>query len=149
LNKTSHSICLLLAAAGSLLSACVAHGANPSVVLDGHRFSVEIAADVASQERGLMFRDSMPADHGMLFVFDSDAVRTFWMKNTHIPLDILYFDHNRKLVSVQRRVPPCLDSGNNCPVYPSSGPAQYVLELNAGMADKLNVEPGDVLEVNR
>jgi uncharacterized membrane protein (UPF0127 family) len=138
---------LLLAGANSLLSACVAHGSSPSVVLDGHRFIVEIAADPASQERGLMFRDSMPADHGMLFVFDSNDLRMFWMKNTHIPLDILYFDHERKLVSVQRRVPPCLNGGNNCPVYPSAGPAQYVLELNAGMADKLNVEPGDVLEM--
>ena len=69
------------------------------------------------------------------------------MKNTHIPLDILYFDQNYKLVSVQERVPPC--RSDPCAHYPSAGPAQYVLELNAGSADKLGVKPGDVLTVTR
>lgn len=131
------------------LSACAARASGPYVELKGHRYQIEIAADETARERGLMFRESMPADHGMLFVFDDTQVRTFWMKNTHIPLDILYFDQNYKLVSVQQRVPPCLDSGNNCPVYPSEGAAQYVLELNAGTADKLGVKPGDVLGVHR
>ncbi|MBS0557835.1 MAG: DUF192 domain-containing protein [Proteobacteria bacterium] len=131
------------------LAACSAHAAGPYVVLDGHRFQIEVAADDPSRERGLMFRESMPADHGMLFIFDDAQVRTFWMKNTHIPLDILYFDQNYKLVSVQQRVPPCLNSGNNCPVYPSEGDARYVLELNAGMAGKLGIKPGDVLSVHR
>lgn len=131
------------------LSACAARASGPWAELKGQRFQIEIAADEASRERGLMFRDSMPADHGMLFVFDDAQVRTFWMKNTHIPLDILYFDQNYKLVSVQQRVPPCLDSGNNCPVYPSEDAAQYVLELNAGAADKLGVKPGDALAVHR
>ena len=131
------------------LSACVARASGPYVELDGHRFQIEIAADEASRERGLMFRESMPSDHGMLFVFDDAQVRTFWMKNTHIPLDILYFDQNYKLVSVQRRVPPCLNSGNNCPGYPSEGEARYALELNAGMADKFGVKAGDVLAVHR
>lgn len=140
-----HPLLLLLAGLG----ACSARASGSSVSLDGHRFRVEIAADEAARERGLMFRESLPADRGMLFVFEQPDVRTFWMKNTHIPLDILYFDQNYKLVSVQRRVPSCLDSGNNCPVYPSAGPAQYVLELNAGMADKLDVSPGDVLSVSR
>ncbi|HTI96948.1 MAG TPA: DUF192 domain-containing protein [Rudaea sp.] len=131
------------------LGACTARASGPYVELDGHRFQIEIAADEASRERGLMFRESMPADHGMLFVFDDAQVRTFWMKNTHIPLDILYFDQNYKLVSAQQRVPPCLNSGNNCPGYPSEGAAQYVLELNAGMADKLGIKPGDALAVHR
>ncbi|MGH8090843.1 MAG: DUF192 domain-containing protein [Rudaea sp.] len=131
------------------LGACAARASGPYVELDGHRFQIEIAADEASRERGLMFRENMPADHGMLFVFDDTQVRTFWMKNTHIPLDILYFDQNYKLVSVQQRVPPCLNSGNNCPGYPSEGAAQYVLELNAGMADKLGIKPGDALAVHR
>jgi uncharacterized membrane protein (UPF0127 family) len=148
-NLFRHPALLLVVCLDGGLGACMAHASGPSVSLDGHRFSIEIAADEASRERGLMFRETMPADHGMLFVFDRPDVRTFWMKNTHIPLDILYFDQNYKLVSVQRRVPPCLDSGNNCPVYPSAGPAQYVLELNAGMADKLDVNPGDVLSVSR
>lgn len=136
-------------ALASTLSACAAHASGPWAELKGHRFQIEIATDEAARERGLMFRESMPADHGMLFVFDKADVRTFWMKNTHIPLDILYFDRNYKLVSAQDRVPPCLNAGNNCPVYPSTGPAQYVLELNAGLADKLGVKPGDALSVHR
>lgn len=131
------------------LSACAAQASGPYVELKGHRYQIEIAADEAARERGLMFRESMPADHGMLFVFDDAQVRMFWMKNTHIPLDILYFDQNYKLVSVKQRVPPCLDSGNNCPGYPSEGAAQYVLELNAGTADKIGVKPGDALDVHR
>jgi uncharacterized membrane protein (UPF0127 family) len=134
---------------GISLGACVGHAATPSVELKGQRFEIEIAADDASRERGLMFRDSMPADHGMLFVFDRADVQTFWMKNTYIPLDILYFDKNYKFVSVSARTPPCHSMLNDCPTYPSGGPAQYVLELNAGTADKLGVKPGDELKVTR
>jgi uncharacterized protein len=129
------------------LSACGAQASGPSVELKGQHFDVEIAADDATRERGLMFRDSMDPGHGMLFLFDRAMPQNFWMKNTHIPLDILYFDEKYKLVSVQQRVPPCHDAGNNCPVYSSNGPAQYVLELNAGVADKLGVKAGDKLEV--
>jgi uncharacterized membrane protein (UPF0127 family) len=131
------------------LYACAAHVAGPSVELKGKHFDIEIAADDASRERGLMFRDTMPADHGMLFLFERPAMQTFWMKNTHIPLDILYFDQNYKLVNVQPRVPPCHSAGNDCTGYPSRAPAQYVLELNAGVADKLGVKEGDELKVTR
>ena len=131
------------------LGACAARAAGPSVELKGKHFDIEIAGDDASRTRGLMFRDAMPADHGMLFLFDEMQPRVFWMKNTHIPLDILYFDKNYKLVSMQQRVPPCRSAGNDCPQYPSTGPAQYVLELNAGVADKLGVKEGDELKVTR
>lgn len=148
-NRFSRSAAMFGMCAALGLSACAAHASGPYVVLDGHRFRIEIAADEPSRERGLMFRENMPADHGMLFIFDDAQVRTFWMKNTPLPLDILYFDQDYKLVSVQQRVPSCLNSGNNCPVYPSDGAAQYVLELNAGTADKIGVKPGDVLSVHR
>ena len=137
----------------ALLALCaylpILFAAEPSAELKGHRYSLELALDPASQERGLMFRDDMPADHGMLFVFDHPAMQTFWMKNCRMPLDILYFDQNYKLVSVQERVPPCRSAINDCPVYPSAGPAQYVLELNAGTAEKIGVKTGDALTVTR
>jgi len=129
------------------LDACSVRASGPSAQLKGQRFDIEIAADDAARARGLMFRDSMPADHGMLFLFDNMQPRVFWMKNTHIPLDILYFDQEYKLVSVQQRVPPC--RSEPCAQYPSTGPAQYVLELNAGAAEKLGVKPGDKLTVTR
>jgi uncharacterized protein len=130
-----------------VLTACATQAAGPSVELKGHRFDVEVVADEASRERGLMFRETMAPDHGMLFLFDDSNVQSFWMKNTLIPLDILYFDKNHQLVSMQQRVPPC--RSDPCAVYPSTGPAQFVLELNAGVADKLGVKPGDELKITR
>jgi uncharacterized membrane protein (UPF0127 family) len=136
---------LVACALASTLTACAASG--PSVELKGHRFAIEIAADDAARARGLMFRDQMPADHGMLFLFDNSQPRVFWMKDTHIPLDILFFDQDYKLVSMQQRVPPC--RSDPCAQYASDGPAQYVLELNSGTADKLGVKAGDKLTVTR
>ncbi len=95
--------------------------------------------------RGLMFRDQMAADHGMLFIHDREEMQAYWMKNTRIALDILYFDSQRRLVSQQRDVPPC-SAGDMCPPYPSGGPARYVLELNAGQAEKLQLKDGTELK---
>ena len=127
--------CLMLALAG-----CASAG-GPWVELAGHRYGVEIADDDAERERGLMFRDELAADRGMLFIHDRQEPQSYWMKNTRIPLDILYFDNARKLVSQQRDVPPCT-LGDACPPYPSDAPARYVLELNAGEAARLNLHDG-------
>lgn len=131
----------------SLSAACAdapAHSRSggAAVVLHGHRISVEIAADDLSRAHGLMDRTSMPADHGMLFVFPSSAVQTFWMKDTLIPLDMLFLDAHRKVVTLLPRVPPC--KADPCPIYPSTQPARYVLELNGGEAAKLGVREGDI-----
>ena len=127
-----------------MLVSCVACASgDPSVVLGGERFKVEIADTQQKQALGLMFRDSMPADEGMIFLFPNEAPRSFWMKNTRIPLDIMYFDKNLKMVSISANTPPCRVS--RCPSYPSSKPAMYVLELNAGIASELGVGPGDSL----
>jgi uncharacterized membrane protein (UPF0127 family) len=125
-------------------AACATASDGRWVELRGHRFVVEVADDEPERQRGLMFRDALPEDHGMVFIHDLEAPQAYWMKNTKIPLDILYFDHARKLVSVQRDVPPC-SLGDRCPPFASEGPALYVLELNAGTAASLGVQPGDVL----
>lgn len=135
----SRTLAALLVFAGC--AAC-ASGA-PYVELKGQRFSVEIADDQEKQALGLMFRRSMPEDHGMLFIFPAEAPRSFWMKNTRIPLDIMYFSSELRLVSVAENAQPCRTE--RCPAYPSAGPAQYVLELNAGKASELGVEAGDPL----
>jgi uncharacterized membrane protein (UPF0127 family) len=111
------------------------------VELGGQRYDVEIADDDAERARGLMFRDSLAAGHGMLFVHEREEPQSYWMKNTRIPLDILYFDDARTLVSQQRDVPPC-SLGDACPPYPSDAPARYVLELNAGEAARLGLRDG-------
>ncbi|WP_266183894.1 DUF192 domain-containing protein [Dyella humicola] len=117
----------------------------PAVQLHGKRFTTEFATNNASRERGLMMRTELAADHSMLFVFPEDDQRWFWMKNTLIPLDILYFDGHRKLVSVQANVPPC--KADPCPSYPSDLPARYVLELAGGTAAKIGVQVGDELTI--
>ena len=134
-----------LAAASLCACATASGGGDAWVELKGKRFEVEIADDAAERERGLMFRDEMAADHGMIFVHDAEETQSYWMKNTKIPLDILYFDHARKFVSVAH-APPC-SLGDNCPPFPSEGPALYVLELNAGTAEQLGVKPGDELKL--
>lgn len=127
------------------LSGCASHDA-PWVELRGRRFLVEVAADDATQARGLMFRDSLAEDRGMLFIFERDEPRAFWMKNTRIPLDILYFDSGRRLVSIAAGVPACTTP--QCPSYPSEEPARYTLELVAGMAKQLRAARGDELLID-
>lgn len=111
------------------------------VELAGQRIHVELALTEPQRQQGLMFRESLPERQGMLFVFERPQPLAFWMKNTLIPLDILYFDADRRLVSVSRDVPPCKSA--YCPSYPSAGPALYTLELNAGQAAALGVKRGD------
>lgn len=127
-----------------MMVACTACASSePSVELGGKTFKVEIADTAEKQALGLMFRDSMPDDEGMIFIFPNESLRSFWMKNTRIPLDIMYFDKDLKMVSISADTPPCRVS--RCPSYPSAGPAMYVLELNAGKASELGVGPGDEL----
>ncbi len=140
---------LLLALA---CSACVAapsqveqSDGTHSVVLDQHTFSVELATTAKMRAHGLMDRDHLADNHGMLFVFAQQQPQAFWMKDTLIPLDILFFDKDRKLVSMQLNVPPC--KMMPCPTYPSSKPALYVLELPAGTAVAIGASVGDVMTI--
>ncbi|WP_149196228.1 DUF192 domain-containing protein [Luteimonas suaedae] len=133
-------VCLLL-----LATACASAG-ETWVELAGERYAVEIADTEEARARGLMFRDVLAAGTGMLFIHDREAPQAYWMKNTRIPLDILYFDNGLRLVSQQRDVPPCT-SGIGCPSYPSRAPARYVLELNAGEAARLELREGAELRL--
>ncbi len=131
---------------GLLLVSGCATGQDTWVEIGGKRYAVEVADDNEERARGLMFRDELPADRGMLFVHDREEPLAYWMKNTKIPLDILYFDTQRRLVAQQRDVPPCT-LGDGCPPYPSQAPARYVLELNAGQAEQLKLQVGDELRL--
>lgn len=104
-------------------------------------FTFEIANTDSTRMRGLMKRDSMPADHGMIFVFPDEAERSFWMRDTRFPLDILFVDASGKVVSVRAMKPYDLSS------TPSDGPAKYAIELNAGAAERAGVKAGDVLGI--
>ena len=134
---------VLLPLLACAMSGC-AGASQPWVESAGQRYAVELADDDAERARGLMFRDAMADDRGILFIHDAQEPQAYWMKNTRIALDILYFDNDRKLVSQQRGVPPC-SLGDACPSYPSNAPARYVLELNAGQAEKLKLQDGATL----
>lgn len=123
-----------------------ASGRGDWVELAGQRYTVEIADDDAERARGLMFRDALGEGTGMLFIHERTEPQAYWMKNTRIALDILYFDDDLKLVSQQRDVPPC-SAGDRCPPYPSDSPARFVLELNAGEAERLGLEDGMALQL--
>ena len=136
---------LLIATLAPIWSQAAALAAK-KIELGQHRFTVEIADSDATRERGLMFRTHMANDHGMLFVFPDAQTRYFWMKNTLIPLDILFFDSHKRLINVSADTPPCKTT--SCPTYGSAAPAQYVLELNAGMAAKLGLKAGEHFTVH-
>ncbi len=118
------------------------------VELKGVRFAVELASNDATRARGLMFRESLERDSGMLFIFDDSQQRAFWMHNCKISLDILYFDADLKLVSSALSVPPCSLEPSQCPNYASEKPAKYVLELAAGRATELAAAAGDLLTLD-
>jgi uncharacterized membrane protein (UPF0127 family) len=116
--------------------------AEPGTVrtkLGAETFTLEVAATDKARSLGLMHRRSMPQDRGMLFIFPAEAERSFWMKNTHIPLDIIYVDGGSKVVSIKQMKP--LDETG---VW-SDGPAKYAVELNQGAAARAGVKVGDVL----
>lgn len=129
------------------LPACSSLQSRPWVEIRGQRFSVEVADTFEERQRGLMFRDELAKDTGMLFIHVTEEPQAYWMKNTRIPLDILYFSKDLKLVSAQERVPPC-SAGDRCPPYPSEGPALFVLELNAGSVELFKIQPGDVMKIS-
>ena len=106
------------------------------------RVPVELARTREELSRGLMWRDDLASDAGMLFVFDHDAERTFWMKNTPLPLDIIFIDAGGKVVSVASTTTPF----STAPIR-SSGAARYVLEVNAGFASRHGVRAGSALRL--
>jgi uncharacterized protein len=104
----------------------------------------ELATTVDTRTRGLMERPSLPADQGMLFIFEVAQPLSFWMFNTLIPLDIIFADAKQRITSIYASVPPCRPP-LRCPTYSSDGLAQFVLEVNAGTAAKSGVGIGDEL----
>ena len=109
-----------------VLASAACTTSTPVVVLRDHAFRVEIADDDAERTRGLMYREHLDADAGMLFLFERQEPQAFWMKNTRIPLDILYFDQSWSLVGWSLNTPPC-SLGNQCPSYPSGAPARCAM----------------------
>ena len=104
------------------------------------QLDIEIADDEYQTQTGLMYRKSMQNDRGMLFLFENEQARSFYMKNTEFGLDIIYIDSKHSIVSIQKNAQP-LDKSS----LPSEGVCQYVLEINAGLSDTWGLEKGDMV----
>jgi len=103
-----------------------------------HAFSVELAATEAQRQEGLMYRKSLPEGQGMLFDFQRDQEVGFWMKNTYIPLDMIFIRGDGRILRIAENTEPLSEK-----IVPSNGPVRAVLEVIGGTARKLGIAPGD------
>ncbi|RKE90877.1 DUF192 domain-containing protein [Ichthyenterobacterium magnum] len=137
-DSTVKPVVIVFKKEGSLLLKKAATGSIISTL------DIEIADDAYQTQTGLMYRDSMKDNQGMLFIFPNSDYRSFYMKNTRIPLDIIYIDEALTIVSIQKDAKPFNETS-----LPSEAPAKYVLEVNAGLADLWRLGKGDVIEFSK
>jgi uncharacterized membrane protein (UPF0127 family) len=123
-----------------VVAAALSPGKPACVAPDGTRVALELALTDEEKQLGLMFRDSLGANDGMLFIFNADGSLDFWMKNTFIPLDFVWLSAAGEVVDVRAGVQPC--RADPCPSYPSAKPARAVLEVNGGFAAAHGIRPG-------
>jgi uncharacterized membrane protein (UPF0127 family) len=98
---------------------------------------IEIADNAFEQQTGLMYRKHLDQNKGMLFIFDEMRVRSFYMKNTYIPLDIIYIDSDNTIINIVKNAEPLNEQS-----LPSDAPVKYVLEINAGLSSSWDLKPG-------
>jgi uncharacterized membrane protein (UPF0127 family) len=126
-----------------MLQGLTACRADPNVAISTRQgrevvFQVEIADSPAKRELGLQYRRDLAPDRGMIFLFPAETEQTFWMKNTPIPLDMIFIDHERRIVGiVEQTVPFSLDARS------VGKPSQFVLEINGGLAKRYGIQAGD------
>ncbi len=135
----------------ALLSGCLSYQATEPdyktipVTIDGRiTVSAEVAETPAETTRGLMHREHLDMDKGMIFIFKVERERNFWMKNTLIPLDIIFIDSNKTIVKIHEAYPCKVEE---CPRYPSALPIKYVLEVNQGFSENNNISVGDKVSI--
>lgn len=119
---------------------------TPEVCIQDTCFSIEIADTPEERQRWLMYRQELPELSGMLFVFERTGVFKFWMKDTLIPLDMIWINDQNKIIDIEEAMPCTQDP---CPVYGPEEAALYVLELNKGISKKYGIKIGDTIEINQ
>jgi uncharacterized membrane protein (UPF0127 family) len=140
--------------AAAALAGC---GSNPNVTDEigltivtfpnGAKISAETMRDDIELIKGMMFRESMPVNRGMLFIHPEENIFHYWMYQTKIPLDIIWMDHDRRIVEMSLDTPPCkATAAKDCANYGGNYKSKYALEVNAGIAKKNNLKTGDVLD---
>lgn len=116
----------------------------------GITIHAEIADTPLKRAVGLMYRDHLKKDHGMLFFFSQPQAWSFWMKNTKIALDLIWLDDRKRVTHIERNVPVCTKTDDSCPQYrPNSDDALYVLEIAGGTVDGYRIEKGTKLSFGR
>jgi len=123
------------------------NGSLSKVCFGAKCFYVELAVTSEERARGLMFREHLDPDKGMLFIYQDEGVHYFWMKNTLIPLDMVWINGNREVISVSKDVQPCQTS--QCPSIGPGQKVQYVLELNGGTSDEIGLAIGDKITFDK
>lgn len=111
------------------------------VIINGNVIKAELARTETEKARGLMFREELDSDAGMLFVYQTEDERGFWMKDTYVSLDIIFINKERQVVSISSNTKP----NQTDEIYYSDGKAMYVLELNAGKAEELEIKTGNAI----
>ncbi|MCS7315386.1 MAG: DUF192 domain-containing protein [Bryobacterales bacterium] len=141
------ALLLALCGAGCRRSATVLDERNTRTVVlpGGQKIRVEVMTHPTDMMRGMMFRDSLEPDRGMLFIHGSPGNYPYWMYQVRIPLDIIWLDERRRIVEIYANAPPCRTKASECPSYGGNQKALYVLELAGGMAEKYGLRIGDVL----
>jgi len=115
-----------------------------NIVINNNTIIAEVANTPAKRAEGLMFRDYLGENEGMLFVFDNEDYHSFWMLNTKIPLDIIWINEDKRIVDIERNLQPC---SSNCPLYSPDEKALYVLEVNANYTFENDIKVGDEVEL--
>ncbi|MBM4139120.1 MAG: DUF192 domain-containing protein [Nitrospira sp.] len=116
----------------------------------GNTIQAELADTPFKRATGLMYRDHLKKDHGMVFVFGQPHAWSFWMKNTKMALDLIWLDDKKRVVHIERNVPICTKTDDSCPQYrPNNEDAVYVLEITGGTVDSYKIEKGSTLQFAR
>jgi hypothetical protein len=133
-------LALALMVGSFITSACQADPEVTILTSNGRdvSFQVEVADTPAKRELGLMYRRDLPSDRGMIFLFPMETEQAFWMKNTPIPLDMIFISSSRRIVGIVQRAAPFTLDARSVP-----GSSQYVLEINGGLSDRYGFKPGD------
>lgn len=119
---------------------------RPTASINGHVFLIELAKTEAERERGLSYRPSLPQDQGMLFLFESPGKYSFWMKDMHFALDMIYIKGDT-VMQIFENVPPPDSSKQILPIYTPQSNVDKVLEINAGLSQKYGIKIGDRIDL--
>ncbi|MCX9024484.1 MAG: DUF192 domain-containing protein [Candidatus Methanoperedens sp.] len=119
---------------------------DDTVCFEGSCINTELATTPEERKIGLMNRESLPENMGMLFIFDKEGIYKFWMKNTLIPLDIIWLDENGKIIYIEKNARPC--NVPTCPLFGPESSSKYTLEVNGGYTERHKINVGDKARIN-